>query len=78
MSFYQSSASEGIPTITFGTVGIIASLLVLAILPETMNKEMPQTIEDVEKSEKVESSNSVGIFSWCFMTSASNHHEPQA
>lgn len=34
-------------SVTFGLAGIIASLL-LPLLPETMNKKMPETLEDVE------------------------------
>jgi hypothetical protein len=32
----------------FGTLSLVAALLVL-ILPETLNKTLPQTIEDTEQ-----------------------------
>jgi Na+/melibiose symporter-like transporter len=37
-----------VPTLIFGSVSILAALLTL-FLPETLNKEMPQTMEDGER-----------------------------
>merc|ERR1719323_2857857 len=46
--------NAGIPTVIFGVASIVAGLLAL-LLPETLNKELPETVADVEnwnKSEK--------------------------
>ncbi|CAL8148592.1 unnamed protein product [Orchesella dallaii] len=38
------------PSISFGTFSCLASLFVVFLMPETLNKTMPQTIEEVEHS----------------------------
>jgi OCT family organic cation transporter-like MFS transporter 4/5 len=37
-----------LPTVIYGILSLIAALFVL-ILPETLNKTLPQTIEDTEQ-----------------------------
>jgi len=45
--FPQDSIDKRLPTLVFGGVAILAALLAL-LLPETLHKEMPQTIKDGE------------------------------
>ena len=43
--------SAGIPTLIFGVFSLVAGLLAL-LLPETLNKELPETVDDVENWNK--------------------------
>jgi hypothetical protein len=45
--FKKDSIGREIPTVIFGCAAILAALFAL-FLPETVNKEMPQTLEDGE------------------------------
>ena len=44
----QDTLGTQVPTLIFGSVALIAALLSL-LLPETLNKVMPQTLEDGER-----------------------------
>ncbi|CAL8084066.1 unnamed protein product [Orchesella dallaii] len=44
--------SGKLPNLVFGVIGLVAAGLVLVCLPETMNRPIPQTIEDVEGEKK--------------------------
>lgn len=50
---FQMEYWAGIPTVMFGTMGIIASLLVLT-QPETLGVKMPDTLAEAEALGKPE------------------------
>lgn len=45
-----------LPTVIFGSVALLASLLTL-LLPETVNRRLPDTVEDIEHPKKQENAN---------------------
>ena len=51
MSNLQGAIHAGIPAIIFGIVATMAGLLSL-MLPETLNRKMPESVAEVERSAK--------------------------
>ena len=49
--YLQGAIHAGIPAIIFGIVATIAGLLSL-MLPETLNRKMPESVAEVERSAK--------------------------
>ena len=49
--FLQGAVHAGIPAIIFGIVATLAGLLSL-MLPETLNRKMPESVAEVERSAK--------------------------
>ena len=50
-SILQGAIQPGIPAIIFGIVATLAGLLSL-MLPETLNKKMPESVAEVERAAK--------------------------
>lgn len=46
-SILQANISEVLPSLSFGAISIVAGVLVL-LLPETFNQELPDTIEEAK------------------------------